>query len=89
VYIELVVEALLIVERERKYDGWIILPIPPFSWFCTAESVTASPTVSPISICQVDTETRPIFNKFEVQARGSRAALTENRISRKSDVAGW
>jgi hypothetical protein len=55
VYIELVVEALLIVflpeeradtHRHRKYNGRIVPPILSFSRFCPAESVT----VSPISI---------------------------------------
>jgi hypothetical protein len=47
VYIELVVEALLIAiflpkertdtYRYRKYNRWIVLPIPSFSWSCLTE----------------------------------------------------
>jgi hypothetical protein len=52
--------------RHKEYDRRIVLPIPSFSWSCPAESATASPAVSPISIyllgSQVDTETRPIRN---------------------------
>ena len=28
--------------RHRKYDSWVVLPIPSFNWSCPAESVTAS-----------------------------------------------
>jgi len=62
----------------------------------SAESVTASPrcrryqcTYYAGAAYQVDTETRPIFNKFEAQARGSRPVLTREQGIEEEDMVGW